>query len=144
MMKVDKMIAFIRIYCKKADTEARQKSEVIIRKGFAAIFYLRKYYKLSNLRKIKFKILLGGEGPDGKVLEDVDLPFTRLNQELLEGFEQRGLKINQFSGVESFYDWQKSSQKPRVLREKIEGGLFPGIGKVMRVLLPQLFKLFLA
>ena len=32
--------------------------------------------------------LLGGKGPDGKVLEYVDLLLTRLNQELFEGFEQ--------------------------------------------------------
>jgi hypothetical protein len=86
-MKVDKMIAFMRIYCWKEETEARQKSELLCSKGFFGIFLLRKHFRWSGLRKIKPKILLGGEGPDGKILEYVDLPFTRLNQELLEGFK---------------------------------------------------------
>ena len=104
------MIDFMRIYCWKGETEARQKSAVMTNKGFVGIFFLHKHLMYRFLGEyIAIDALLGGEGPDGKILKYVDLPFTRLNQKLLEGFKQGGLKVDQFPGVESFYDWQKSS-----------------------------------
>lgn len=88
-MKVDKMIAFMRIYCWKEETEARQKSAVMTNKGFVGIFFLHKHLMWRCLREyMAIDALLGGEGPDGKVLEYVDLLLPRLNQELFEGFEQ--------------------------------------------------------
>ena len=88
-MKVDKMIAFMRIYCWKEESEARQKSAVMTNKGFFLVSLFRKWFMCRFLRKLLgVDGLFGGKGPDGKVLEYVDLLLPRLNQELFEGFEQ--------------------------------------------------------
>ena len=58
-------------------------------KGFVGIFFLHKHLTWRRLREyMAIGALLGGEGPDGKVLEYVDLLLSWLNQELLEGFKQ--------------------------------------------------------
>ena len=65
--------------------------------------------------------LFRGERTDGKILEYRGLLFAGLREQLLEGFQQCGLQVDEGTGAESFDYGHQSPQKPWVLSEEVQG-----------------------
>ena len=86
------------------------------------------------------KIFVLGVSLDDQIFENAWMLFFGLSKHFFKSTNQIRLEINQSAGGEFIGQWEEASQKPWVLRKKIQGGFLRRIRKMFGVFLPDFFK----